>query len=145
MPSDKEHYEGSYAPNITDHAVFKHCRLWYHTRRGRMEFFKDGTSFVTLKDKHRAAHSTSDGPHHIVKAFLVSELGDYVATCGYTNDWLVWKTSDGALVARLKGREEFYPPRTRATFIIFGAFARLRLMRQGEVQPFETLEHILDD
>ena len=145
MPSHEEFYQGTYTNNITEHGVYKNCRLWSSDRTGRIEFTKNERTTITLSShRHRPAHFTNLKPHYNIKACIVSENGDYLATCGHHNDWLIWRLSDQKMVGKFSSKD-FYPPRTSGSFIFLGALACISLIARETAETREVFEIILND
>lgn len=144
MPTHDEFYQGTYGNNITDHGVYKNCRLWSSDLTCRIEFTINERTITLSSHRHRPAHFTDLKPHYSIKACIVSENGDYLATCGQHNDWLVWRLSDQKMIEGFTSKD-FYPPRTIGSFIFLGALACISLTARETGETIQVFEKILKD
>jgi hypothetical protein len=121
-----------YARQLNAGGGYRSARLEYDIRLGQLFFRKHADApVVQLSGKHALATS-SPRPYHHLKGFLLADGGDYVATCGYHNDWLFWNAGTGLLVGRTES-EDFYAPASYATLAVLGRTATLRLSPYNNV------------
>lgn len=140
MPELVDIYDGMHALNIGGTSA---SRLWYQFRSGRMEFSLQRDRSVVLTGKHAFCCSIDERPYYLIKAFLVSAGGTYLATCGQQNDWIVWNITDGRAIGRMNGKD-FYAPFANGALIISGAFARVTVSLPNK-EPVTLFECLLAD